>query len=81
MATLFSLCFLVFGARLGALTAGILGWLSLAFYILGIIQSILMTFSIVSLSGTTNTITLNLIGSGFAAIVIVTSYNQFHNFQ
>lgn len=76
----FALYFLRFGARLGALTAGFLGWLSLAFYLINSFQFLWGSTMMVSSTDPTITI-LNSIGAGIAAVAVVTSHNLFHKFQ
>lgn len=76
----FALYFLRYGARLGALTAGILGWVSLAFYLISNFQFIWENSSIISSSDTTISI-LNFIRAAIAAVVVVTSHNLFHKLQ
>lgn len=76
----FALYFLRFGARLGALTAGILGWVSLAFYLINSFQFIWDNSSIISSSDTTISV-LNFIRAAIAAVVVVTSHNLFHKLQ
>jgi len=76
----FALYFMRYGARLGALTAGILGWLSLAFYLINSFQFLWGSTMMVSSTDPTISI-LNSIGAGIAAVVVVTSHNLFHKFQ
>lgn len=76
----FALYFLRFGARLGALTAGIVGWVSLAFYLINSFQFIWDNSSIISSSDTTISV-LNFIRAAIAAVVVVTSHNLFHKLQ
>ena len=76
----FALYFLRFGARLGALTAGFLGWLSLAFYLINSFQFLWGSTMMVSSTDPTISI-LNSIGAGIAAVAVVTSHNLFHKFQ
>lgn len=76
----FALYFLRYGARLGALTAGIVGWVSLAFYLINSFQFIWDNSSIISSSDTTISV-LNFIRAAIAAVVVVTSHNLFHKLQ
>ena len=73
----FAIYFLRYGARLGALTAGVLGWLTLAFWLIDNIYIVWGTSLIASSPGETITIR-NFIGAGVAALVVVTSHNLFH---
>jgi uncharacterized protein YbjT (DUF2867 family) len=76
----FAIYFLRYGARLGALTAGVLGWLTLTFWL---IDNLYIVWGISVLASSPDaTITLrNFIGAGVAAVVVATSHNLFHKLR
>jgi uncharacterized protein YbjT (DUF2867 family) len=76
----FAIYFLRYGARLGALTAGVLGWLTLAFWLIDNVYIVWGTSVIASSPGETITIR-NFIGAGVAALVVVTSHKLFHKLR
>ena len=76
----FAIYFLRYGARLGALSAGVLGWLTLAFWLIDNVYIVWGTSVIASSPGETITIR-NFIGAGVAALVVVTSHNLFHKLR
>ncbi|HEU0143665.1 MAG TPA: hypothetical protein VFQ47_02660, partial [Nitrososphaera sp.] len=76
----FAIYFLRYGARLGALTAGLLGWVTLTFWLFDNFYIVLGTPVIASSPDTTMTIR-NFIGSGIAVLVIATSHNLFHKLR
>ena len=76
----FAIYFLRYGARLGALTAGLLGWVTLTFWLFDNFYIVLGTPVIASSPDTTMTIR-NFIGSGVAVLVIATSHNLFHKLR
>src|SRR5918995_2122282 len=76
----FAIYFLRYGARLGALTAGLLGWLTLAFWLIDNVYIVWGTSVIASSPGETITIR-NFIGAGVAVLVIATSHNLFHKLR
>ena len=76
----FAIYFLRYVSRLGALTAGLLGWLTLAFWLLDNVYIVWGTSVIASSPGETITIR-NFIGAGVAALVVVTSHNLFHKLR
>ena len=76
----FAIYFLRYGAKLGALTAGILGWLTLTFWLIDNLYIVWGTSVIASSPDATITIR-NFIGAGVAALVVVTSHNLFHKFR
>src|ERR671913_765220 len=76
----FSIYFLRYGAKLGALTAGILGWLTLTFWLIDNLYIVWGTSVIASSPDATITIR-NFIGAGVAALVVVTSHNLFHKIR
>ncbi|MFL6525808.1 MAG: epimerase, partial [Nitrososphaera sp.] len=76
----FAIYFLRYGARLGALTAGVLGWLTLAFWLLDNLYVIAGT-SLIASSPDTNITVRNFIGAGIAALVVATSHNLFHKIR
>ncbi|MFL6513164.1 MAG: NAD(P)H-binding protein [Nitrososphaera sp.] len=76
----FAIYFLRYGARLGALTAGVLGWLTLAFWLLDNLYVIAGTSLIASSPDTIITVR-NFIGAGIVALVVATSHNLFHKIR
>ncbi|MDQ3851982.1 MAG: NAD-dependent epimerase/dehydratase family protein [Thermoproteota archaeon] len=76
----FAIYFLRYGARLGALTAGLLGWLTLTFWLIDNFYIVWETPIIASSPDATITIR-NFIGAGVAVIVIATSHNLFHKLR
>jgi uncharacterized protein YbjT (DUF2867 family) len=76
----FAIYFLRYGARLGALTAGLLGWLTLAFWLIDNLYIVWGTSIIASSPDATVTIR-NFIGAGVAVLVVVTSHNLFHKLR
>ena len=80
MGIAFAIYFLRYGARLGALTAGILGWLTLTFWLIDNLYIVWGTSVIASSPDEAITIR-NFIGAGVAALVVATSHNLFHKLQ
>ncbi|MDQ3854517.1 MAG: NAD(P)H-binding protein [Thermoproteota archaeon] len=76
----FAIYFLRYGARLGALTAGLLGWVTLTFWLFDNFYIVWGTPVIASSPDTTMTIR-NFIGLGVAVLVIATSHNLFHKLR
>src|ERR671918_1717074 len=76
----FAIYFLRYGARLGALTAGLLGLLTLTFWLIDNFNILRGTPIIASSPDATITIR-NLIGAGVAVLVIATSHNMFHKLR
>ena len=80
MGIAFAIYFLRYGARLGALTAGILGWLTLTFWLIDNLYIVWGTSVIASSPDEAITIR-NFIGAGVAALVVATSHNLFHKLR
>jgi uncharacterized protein YbjT (DUF2867 family) len=76
----FAIYFLRYGARLGALTAGLLGWVTLTFWLIDNFYVVWGTPVIASSPDATMTIR-NFIGAGVAMLVIATSHNLFHKLR
>jgi hypothetical protein len=76
----FAVYFLRYGARLGALTAGVLGWLTFTFWLIDNLYIVAGISVLASSPGATITIR-NFIGAGIAALVVVTSHNLFHKLR
>jgi len=76
----FAIYFLRYGARLGAITAGALGWITLAFWLIDNLYIVWGTSLIASSPDATITIR-NFIGAGVAAVVVATSHNLFHKLR
>lgn len=72
--------FLRYGARLGALTAGVLGWLTLIFWLIDNLYVVGGTPLLASSPDAIITIR-NFIGAGVAALVVATSHNLFHKLR
>lgn len=75
-----SLYFVFKGARLGALTAGIIGWVTLGFWLTDIIYTV-SGHSLISNSPNLVMTIRNIIGSVIAAVVVATSHNIFHKMR
>jgi hypothetical protein len=76
----FSIYFVIKGARLGAMVAGIIGWITLAFWLTDNIYTVLGNSLIASSPDTIMTIR-NFIGAIIAAVVVVASHNVFHKIR
>ena len=76
----FAIYFLRYGARLGALTAGLLGWITLTFWLIDNFYIVGGTPIIASSPDATMT-SRNFIGVGVAVLVIATSHNLFHKLR
>ncbi|MGC2573061.1 MAG: hypothetical protein WA364_16240, partial [Candidatus Nitrosopolaris sp.] len=76
----FSIFFVLKSTRLGAITAGVIGWVTLAFWLTGNTNTILGHASIVSSSDLVMAIR-DFIGVVTAALVVVTSHNIFHKIR
>jgi uncharacterized protein YbjT (DUF2867 family) len=76
----FAIYFLRYGARLGALTAGLLGLLTLTFWLIDNFYILRGTPIIASSPDATITIR-NFIVAGVAVLVIATSHNMFHKLR
>jgi uncharacterized protein YbjT (DUF2867 family) len=76
----FSIFFIRNGARLGAIIAGIIGWITLAFWLIDTISTMSGNPLIASSSSIEVTIR-NLIGVFIAALVVVSSHNVFHKIR
>ena len=76
----FSLFFVFHGARLGAITAGVIGWITLTFWLVDNIY----TVSGKALIATSPSIVMtlrNFIGAGIATSVVVASHNVYHKIR
>jgi uncharacterized protein YbjT (DUF2867 family) len=76
----FAIYFLRYGARLGALAAGVLGWLTLTFWLIDNFY-ILWGISVLASSPDVTITIRNFIGAGVAAVVVATSHNLFHKLR
>jgi hypothetical protein len=76
----FATYFLRYGARLGALTAGLLGWITLTFWLIDNLYVVWGT-SIIASSPDAIITVRNFIGAGVAALVVATSHNLFHKLR
>lgn len=76
----FSIYFIHKGARLGSIIAGIVGWITLTFWLLDNFYLIFGTSILASPPGYLMTIR-NCIGATIAGLVIASSHNLFHKIQ
>jgi len=76
----FSIFFVLRGARLGSIIAGIIGWITLTFWLLDNFYLIFGTSVIASPPGYVMTIR-NCIGAVIAGLVIASSHNLFHKIR
>ncbi len=75
-----SIYFIHKGARLGSIIAGIIGWITLTFWLLDNFYLIFGTSVLASSPGYTMTIR-NCIGAAIACLVIASSHNLFHKIR
>jgi hypothetical protein len=76
----FSIFFVRNGARLGAITAGAIGWITLAFWILDIIYTASGN-PVIATSSSMEVIIRNSIGVFIAGLVVASSHNVFHKIR
>ena len=76
----FSIFFVRNGARLGAITAGVIGWITLAFWLIDNVYTISGDSLLASSPDMTMTIR-NFIGAVIAGLVVVSSHNVFHKIR
>ena len=76
----FSIYFIHKGARLGSIIAGIIGWITLTFWLLDNFYLIFGTSVLASSPGYAMTIR-NCIGAAIACLVIASSHNLFHKIR
>lgn len=76
----FSIFFIRNGARLGAITAGAIGWITLAFWILDSIYTVSEN-PLISSSFSLEVIIRNFIGIFIAILVVASSHNVFHKIR
>jgi hypothetical protein len=76
----FSIFFIHKGARLGSIIAGIIGWITLTFWLLDNFYLIFGTSVLASPPGYVMTIR-NCIGAAIASLVIASSHNLFHKIR
>jgi len=76
----FSLFFVFKGARLGTITAGIIGWITLAFWLLDNIYTVSGN-SLIAASPDLIMTYRNFVGGIIAAIVVATSHNVYHKLR
>lgn len=77
---IFSIFFVRNGARLGAITAGVIGWITLAFWLIDNIYTISGDSLLVSSPDLTMTIR-NFVGAAVAGMVVASSHNVFHKIR
>ena len=76
----FSIYFVSNGARLGAITAGFIGWITLAFWLIDNIYTI-SGDSVLASSPDITMIIRNFIGAVVAGLVVASSHNVFHKIR
>ena len=76
----FSLFFVFKGARLGTITAGIIGWVTLAFWLVDNIYTVSGN-SLIATSPDLIMTYRNFVGGIIAAIVVATSHNVYHKLR
>jgi len=76
----FSLFFCFNGARLGAFTAGVIGWITLIFWLIDNIYTVSGS-SLIATSPNLMMTLRNFIGAGIAASVVVASHNVYHKIR
>ena len=76
----FSLFFVFKGARLGTITAGIIGWITLAFWLVDNIYAVSGN-SLIATSPDLIMTYRNFVGGIIAAIVVATSHNVYHKLR
>ncbi|MFL6361625.1 MAG: NAD(P)H-binding protein [Nitrososphaeraceae archaeon] len=76
----FSLFFCFNGARLGAFTAGVIGWITLIFWLIDNIYTV-SGKSLITTSPNLMMTLRNFIGAGIAASVVVASHNVYHKIR
>jgi hypothetical protein len=74
----FSIYFVRYGTRLGAFSAGVLGWIMLAFWLLDGFYIVSGNLAISSSNPDLPMNVRNFIGAVVAALVIISSHNVFH---
>ena len=77
---IFSIFFVRNGARLGAITAGAIGWITLAFWLIDNIYTISSDSLLASSPNLTMTIR-NFVGAAVAGMVVASSHNVFHKIR
>jgi uncharacterized protein YbjT (DUF2867 family) len=77
----FAIYFLRYGARLGPLTAGLLGWLTLTLWLIDNFYILWGTSSVIASSPDATIMIRNFIGAGVAALVVATSHDLFHKLR
>jgi hypothetical protein len=77
---IFSIFFVRNGARLGAITAGVIGWITLAFWLIDNIYTISGDSLLAGSPDLTMTIR-NFVGAAVAGIVVASSHNVFHKIR
>jgi hypothetical protein len=76
----FSLFFTLNGARLGAITAGVIGWITLIFWLIDNIYTV-SGRSLIATSPNLIMTLRNFIGAGIATSVVVASHNIYHKIR
>jgi uncharacterized protein YbjT (DUF2867 family) len=76
----FSLFFVFKGARLGTITAGIIGWVTLAFWLVDNLYTVFGN-SLIATSPDLIMTYRNFVGGIIAAIVVATSHNVYHKLR
>lgn len=76
----FSLFFVSRGTRLGSITAGAIGWITLTFWAIDNIYTVSGKLQIATSSGLAMTLR-NFVGAGIAVSVVVASHNVYHKIR
>jgi uncharacterized protein YbjT (DUF2867 family) len=76
----FSMFFCFNGARLGAFTAGVIGWITLIFWLIDNIYTV-SGKSLITTSPNLMMTLRNFIGAGVAASVVIASHNVYHKIR
>jgi hypothetical protein len=80
IAIIFSIFFVRNGARLGAIMAGVIGWITLAFWLLDNIYTISGDSLLANSTDLTMTVR-NFVGAAVAGMVVASSHNVFHKIR
>ena len=80
IAIIFSIFFVRNGARLGAIMAGVIGWITLAFWLLDNIYTI-SGDSLLANSPDLTMTARNFVGAAVAGVVVASSHNVFHKIR
>jgi hypothetical protein len=76
----FSLFFAFSGARLGAITAGVIGWITLTFWLVDNVYTV-SGKSLITTSPDIAMTLRNFVGAGVAASVVAAAHNVYHKIR